>query len=123
MELRNSGILEMRDCRYLRWAFEGHAPPSRAGRWDVRVAGSSEAYGGESAQENEALTPGNTIPWQKFAETTETRRDATRDTLDSGSEFERPQLRLEHKVKLVSPGPKQIGSPDRLAGSFPSTEP
>jgi len=31
---------------------------------------SSEAYGGEFAQENEA--PINTIPWQKFAETAET---------------------------------------------------
>jgi hypothetical protein len=30
---------------------------------------SSEAYGGEFAQENEALTPENTIPWRKFAET------------------------------------------------------
>ena len=33
---------------------------------------SSEDYGGEFAQENEALRSENTIPWQKFAETTET---------------------------------------------------
>jgi hypothetical protein len=33
---------------------------------------SSKAYGCEFAEENEALTPENTIPWQKFAETAET---------------------------------------------------
>ena len=29
----------------------------------------SEGYGCEFAQEDEALTPKKTIPWQKFAET------------------------------------------------------
>jgi hypothetical protein len=33
---------------------------------------SSEAYGGEFAQEKEVLRSQNMIPWQKFAETTET---------------------------------------------------
>jgi hypothetical protein len=33
---------------------------------------SSEAYGREFTQENEALTPENTMPWQKFTETAET---------------------------------------------------
>ena len=33
---------------------------------------SSEACGGEFAQDNEALTPKNTIPWQKFTEAAET---------------------------------------------------
>jgi hypothetical protein len=55
--------------RYPLWLSRGDAPPGRAGRWDVRVAESSETYGGEFAQENEALTPENTIPWRKFAET------------------------------------------------------
>jgi hypothetical protein len=33
---------------------------------------SSQAYGDEFAQESEALTPENTIPWQKFNETAAT---------------------------------------------------
>jgi hypothetical protein len=33
----------------------------------------TEAYGCEFAQENKALTPENTIPWQKFTETGPTR--------------------------------------------------
>jgi hypothetical protein len=32
----------------------------------------SEAYGGEFASENGALTPENTIPWRKNADTAET---------------------------------------------------
>ena len=32
---------------------------------------SSEAYGGEFAQKNEALTSKNTIQWQKFTKTAE----------------------------------------------------
>ena len=44
-----------------------------ASRWDVCAARkSSEPYGGGFAQENETLRSEDTIPWQKFAETTGT---------------------------------------------------
>jgi hypothetical protein len=33
---------------------------------------SSEAYGGEFAQENDAVRPEDTIPWQKLTKTAET---------------------------------------------------
>ena len=52
------------------------------GRNDVRAARSSEAYVCEFAQENETLTPKNTILWQKFTETAETWPGPSRDRLD-----------------------------------------
>ena len=49
----------MHDRRYCA-GFSRAMHLSQALRWD------------EFAQENEALTPKNTIPWQKFTETAET---------------------------------------------------
>jgi hypothetical protein len=77
-------------CRNKTWNFEirefsecvrgrYYAGFSSAMRREVERAGgtdalreSSEAFLGEFAQENEVLTPENTMPWQKFAKTAET---------------------------------------------------
>jgi len=53
---------------------------------------SSEAYGGEFAQENGARTPKSTIPWQKFAETAETSPGPTPNT---GLAVKRWSLRIK----------------------------
>jgi hypothetical protein len=72
VELRESGILEMRDRHYLRWF-------PRAMHREVEQPGgtyalqeSSEAYGREFAPENEILILKNTIPWQRFTATAKT---------------------------------------------------
>jgi len=53
------------------WVFETIHGGLEQARGTYGLRESSEAYGGEFAQENEALTSKNTIPWQKFTETAE----------------------------------------------------
>ena len=67
LELRNSGILEMRNSHYLRWF-------PRAMHREVELVGGTYALQGrEFAPENEVLTLKNTIPWQRFAATAKTK--------------------------------------------------
>jgi hypothetical protein len=74
----NFGTFELREfskcgTAVTRLGFEGDAPRSRTGRWGrMRCENRVKLTWLNFAQENEALTPKNTIPCQKFAETAET---------------------------------------------------
>jgi hypothetical protein len=68
----NSGILKMLGgVKHVGFSRVMHREIEH-GRNDVRAAKSSEAYVCEFVQENETLTPENTILWQKFTGTAET---------------------------------------------------
>jgi hypothetical protein len=65
----NWGTSNFGDRRYLGWVLEGlRRVVEHDGTYALRE--SSEAYGGEFAQESKALRRENTIPCQKFTEET-----------------------------------------------------
>jgi hypothetical protein len=66
------GNSRIRDRRHLLWFSRAMHREVEQASETFALRDSSEAYGREFAPENEVLTLKNTIPWQKFAETTET---------------------------------------------------